>query len=75
MVQIEQANRMIRQQGKDIENHGGSAGAVVVVEVDYWAVRSDIGIVGMIYQIASTGGARIATFAGLLSTGSKKANL
>jgi hypothetical protein len=33
-----------------------------------------IGIVGVIYQIASTGGARIATVAGLLSTGSKKAN-
>jgi hypothetical protein len=29
--------------------------------------------VGVIYQIASTGGARIATVAGLLSTGSKKA--
>jgi hypothetical protein len=28
----------------------------------------------VIYQIASTGGARIATAAGLLSTGSKKAN-
>jgi hypothetical protein len=28
----------------------------------------------VIYQIASTGGARIATVAGLLSTGSKKAN-
>jgi hypothetical protein len=73
MAQIEQANRMICQQGKDIENQGGSPGAVVVVQVDYRAVSHAIGIVGMIYQIASTGGARIATVAGLLSTGSKKA--
>jgi hypothetical protein len=65
---------MICQQGKDIEHQGGSSGAVVVVQVDYRAVSHDIGIVGVIYQIASTGGARIATVAGLLSTGSKKAN-
>ena len=74
MAQIDQANRMICQQGKDIENQGGSPGAVVVVQVDYWAVSHAIGIVGVIYQIASTGGARIATVTGLLSTGSKKAN-
>jgi hypothetical protein len=35
MTQITQANRMIHQQGKDIENQGGSPGAVVVVQVDY----------------------------------------
>ncbi len=74
MSQIEQTNRMIHQQGKDIENQGGSPGAVVVVQVDYRVVSHAIGIVGVIYQIASTGGARIATVAGLLSTGSKKAN-
>jgi hypothetical protein len=74
MAQITQANRMIRQQGKDIANQGGSPGAVVVVQVDYQAVSHAIGIVGVIYQIASSGGARIATVAGLLSTGSKKAN-
>ncbi len=74
MAQIEQANRMIRQQGKDIENQGGTPGAVVVVQVDYHAASHAIQIVGMIYQIASTGGARIATSTGLLSTGSKKAN-
>ncbi len=74
MAQIEQANRMICQQGKDIENQGGSPCAVVVIQVDYWAVSHAIGIVGVMYQIASTGGARIATAAGLLSTGSKKAN-
>ncbi len=74
MARIEQANRMICQQGKDIENHGGSPGAVVVVQVNYRAVSHAIGIVGVMYQIASTRGARIATVAGLLSTGSKKAN-
>jgi hypothetical protein len=74
MAQIEQASRMICQQGKDIENQGGSLGAVVVVQVDYRAVSHAIRIVGVIYQIASTGGAQIATVAGLLSTGSKKAN-
>jgi hypothetical protein len=46
----------------------------VVVQVDYRAVSHAIGIVGVIYQVASSGGARIATVAGLLSTGSKKAN-
>ncbi len=74
MAQLTQANRMIRQQGKDIANQGGSPGAVVVVQVDYHAVSHAIGIVGVIFQIASSGGARIATLAGLLSTGSKKAN-
>jgi hypothetical protein len=74
MARIEQANRMIHQQGKDIENQGGSPGAVVVVQVDYRVVSHAIGRVGAIYQIASTGGAWIATVTGLLSTGSKKAN-
>ncbi len=46
---------------------------MVVVQVDYRAVSHAIGIVGVIFQIASSGGARIATLAGLLSTGSKKA--
>jgi hypothetical protein len=74
MAQIEHAIRMICQQVKDIENQGGSPGAVVVVQVDYWAVSHAIELVGVIYQIASTGGARIATVARLLSTGSKKVN-
>ncbi len=74
MAQIEQANRMICQQRKDIENQGRSPGAVVVVQVDYQAVTHAIGIMGVIYQIARTGGAQIATVAGLLSAGSKKAN-
>jgi hypothetical protein len=74
MAQLTQANRMICQQGKDIAHQGGSQGAVVVVQVDYRAVSHAIGIVGVIFQIASSGGARIATLAGLLSTGSKKTN-
>jgi hypothetical protein len=57
MAQVTQANRMICQQGKDIENQGGSPGAVVVVQVDYEAVSHAIGIVDVINQIASTGGA------------------
>jgi hypothetical protein len=57
MAQITQANRMICQQGKEIEKQGGSPGAVVVVQVDYQVVSHAIGIVGVIYQIASTGGA------------------
>jgi hypothetical protein len=56
-AQIEQANRMIRQQWKDIENQGGSPDAVVVVQVDYRAVSHAIEIVGAMYQIASTGDA------------------
>jgi hypothetical protein len=74
MAKISQANRMICQQGKDIANQVRSPGAVVVVQVDYRAVNHAIGIVGVIYQIASSGGARIATVSGLLPTGSKKAN-
>ncbi len=64
----------IHQQGKNIANQGGSPGAVVFIQVDYQAVSHAIGIVGVIFQIASSGGAGIATVAGLLSTGSKKAN-
>ncbi len=57
MVQIEQANKMICQQRKDIENQGGTPGAVVVVQLDYKAVSHAIGIVGVICQIGSTEGA------------------
>jgi hypothetical protein len=65
---------MICQKRKNIANQGGSPGAVVVVQVDYRAVSHAIGIVGVIFQIASSGGPRIATVVGLLSTGSKKVN-
>jgi hypothetical protein len=74
MAQITQANRMIHAQGKDIENQGGSTGAVVVVQVDYSVVSHAIGIVGVMYQISHFGGAQIATVAELLSSGSRKGN-
>jgi hypothetical protein len=51
MAQIEQTNRMIRQQGKDIEHQGGGPGAVMVVQVDYWAVSHAIGIVGVFIRL------------------------
>ncbi len=47
-------------------------GAVVTVQCDYCAVRHSIGIVGVIYKVSKFGGARIATIAGILSTGTKK---
>jgi hypothetical protein len=47
MTQITQADRMICVQWKDIENKGGSPGAVIVVQVDYRAVSHAIGIVGV----------------------------
>jgi hypothetical protein len=72
MAQIEQANRMICHQEKDIEKSRREP-RCCCAQVDYRAASHAIGIVGVIYQIASTGGARIATVAGLLSTGSKKA--
>jgi hypothetical protein len=74
MVQVTQANRMIRAQGKDIKNQGGSPGAVVVVQVEYHAISHAIGIVGVMYQISKFGGAQIATVAGLLSSEPKKGN-
>ena len=73
-AQVEQANRMINAQGKDIEKQGGGPGAVVTVKPDYRAVSHNIGIVGVIYEMKSTGGARVATIAGMLSSGSRKGN-
>ena len=72
--QLQQANRIMRTQGKDVENQGGGAGAVVTVKPDYCAVSHNIGIVGVIYKMKSTGGARVATVAGMLSSGTKKDN-
>ncbi len=57
---------MINAQGKDIENQGGGPGAVVTVKPDYCAVSHNIGLVGVIYEMKSTGGARVATIAGML---------
>jgi hypothetical protein len=63
-LQLQHANRMIRTQGKDVENQGGGDGAVVTVMPDYRAVSHNIGIMGVIYEMKSTGGARVVTVAG-----------
>jgi hypothetical protein len=42
-----QANKMMHNQGKDVENREGGAGAVVTVKPDYRAVSHNIGIVGV----------------------------
>jgi hypothetical protein len=70
--QREQAAKMIKTQGKDIANKGAAPGAVVTVQCDYCAVSHSIGIVGVIYEMSTFGGARIATIAGILSTGTRK---
>jgi hypothetical protein len=59
-------------QGKDIANKGAAPGAVVTVKCDYRAVSFAIGIVSIIYEVSTFGGARIATIAGLLSSGQRK---
>jgi hypothetical protein len=59
-------------QGKDITDKGAAPGAVVTVKCDYWAVSFAIGIVGVIYEVSTFGGARIATIAGILSSGQRK---
>jgi hypothetical protein len=63
---------MIKTQGKDIVDKGAAPGAVVTVQCDYCAVSHSIGIVGVIYEFRKFSGARIATIAGILSSGSKK---
>ncbi len=63
---------MIKMQGKDIANKGAAPGAVVTVQCNYRAVSHSIGIVGVIYEVSKFGGAKIATIAGILSSGSKK---
>ncbi len=73
-AQLQQANRMITALGKDIEKQGGGPGAVVTVKTDYRALSHNIGIVGVIYEMKTTGGARVATIAGMLSSGSRKVN-
>jgi hypothetical protein len=70
--QREQAAKMIKTQGKDIVNKGAAPGAVVTVHCDYRAVSHSIRIVGVIYKMSTYGGARIATIAGILSTGTRK---
>ena len=56
---------MMHNQGKDVENQEGGAGAVVTVKPDYRAVSHNIGIVGVTNEMKSTGGAWVVTLAGL----------
>ena len=70
--QRDQAKKMIKMQGTDIVNKGAAPGAKVTVKCDYRAVSFAIGIVGIIYEESTVGGARIATIAGLLSSGQRK---
>jgi hypothetical protein len=70
--QREQAIKMIKMQGKDIANKGAGPGTVVTVNCDYRAMIFAIGIVGVIYEVSTFGGARIATIAGIVSSGSRK---
>jgi hypothetical protein len=63
---------MIKMQCKDIVKKGAAPGAVVTVQCDYHAVSHSIGIVSVIYEVSKFGSARIATIAGILSSGSKK---
>jgi hypothetical protein len=51
---------------------GATPSAAVVVKVDYCAVRDAIGTVGIIYKIASGGGAWIATVRQILSNGPRR---
>ena len=70
--QQEQAQKMMKLQGSDIASKGAAPGAVVVVQCSPTAVSHAIGIVGIIYEMSKYGGARVATIAGILSSGQKK---
>ena len=50
----------------------GNKRSVVTVKCGYRAVSFTIGIVGVIYEVSTFGGARIATIAGILSSGQRK---
>ncbi len=63
---------MIKMQGKDIAKKEAAPGAVVTVQCDYRVVSHSIKIVGVVYKVSKFGSARIATIAGILSTGTKK---
>ncbi len=63
---------MIKKQSKDIANKEAAPGAVVTVQCDYRIVSHSIGIVDIIYKMSTFGGARIATIAGILLTGTRK---
>ncbi len=70
--QCEQAAKMMKLQGKDIATKGAAPGAVVTVQCDCHVVSHSIGIVSVIFEVSKYGGARIATIAGILSSGTRK---
>jgi len=70
--QQQQVQKMMKLQGIDIASKGAAPGAVVVVQCSPTAVSHAIGIVGIIYEMSKYGGARVATIAGILSSGQKK---
>jgi hypothetical protein len=58
--QPEQAKKMIIMQGKEV---AAAPGDVVTVKCDYRAVSFAVGIVPVVYEVSTFGGARIATSA------------
>jgi len=74
LFQEQQATKMQKLNQKDLLDQGAGVGAVVVVSVDPRAVTHPMGLIGVIYQYKTTGGARIATSAGILSNGTGKKN-
>jgi hypothetical protein len=74
--QLMQAKKMICLLESDLKEQGAAVRAVVVVSVDHRVVSHPVGLVGIIYQLRSTGGACVATAVGILSMStSKKGNL
>jgi hypothetical protein len=70
--QIDQMKNMVRTRGDNIKKKGAGIGAIVIVFPDPWAVSHSVGIVGIIYRRKITGGAQVATSAGLLVQSLKK---
>jgi len=70
--QLKQAAQMVATRSKDIEKRGVGVGAVVTVVPDHRAVSHSVGIVGIVYKFKQSGGAQVATVAGLLVQSGKK---
>ena len=70
--QLQQAAKMVATRSKDISNKGVGIGAIVTVIPDKRAVSHAVGIVGIVYKFKESGGAQVATVAGLLVQSGKK---
>jgi len=70
--QLKQAQTMMDTRSKAISNKGVGIGAIVTVIPDYRAVSHPVGIVGIVYKFKESGGAQVATVAGLLVQSGKK---